>query len=902
MFSLSRWWTRSRRSKRGYQPSLELLESRNLLATITVLNNQDSGAGSLRDAVAAAASGDTINFAPGGLVGGQTITLASGNLVPTRNVTITGAGAPAVSIVSASSRIFDFPLSSPDTLTAVTLQNLTLTGTAHDGTTGGAIHIATPNTFFTLTIESCNITGSLAGAGAATRGGAISVTGLKDSLIVANCVIMGTVTTVNTVSNNDAGALYVATTQTVSVTNSTLSGSVTGSTTVNEGGAVYQNSGTLSLTNCTITGSSATKGGGFYQQGGTATLTNCTISGNTVTGNGGGVYVGKGTLNAVNCTITGNTAGGKGGGIAAWFHASNGTGGTSVTNLTNCTISGNTAAAAAGMYLGYIKPTTGINPTGKNTVTANNTILTGSIVRQTSGTATNTNLVFNASNSLFDTTPTTGAGNTINGTNANNLFGANPMLGPLQNNGGPTHTLALPVGSPAIDAGNNTLANSLTTDQRGLARFVNGTADIGAYEYQPAATVTLTSSLNPAPLGQSVTFTAILSLVPGSNTPTGSVTFLVDGVSQGSVPLGGLTATFATSSMTVGGHTILAVYNTAPFSQSQSAPLTQTISAASGIIATGTDVGGVPEVKVFDTATGALLHDFLAYDPSFLGGVRVAVGDVNHDGTPDIITAPGPGGGPLVKVFSGTDLFLLLSFNAYDPGFCNGLFVAAADVNGDEKADIVTSPDAGGGPLVKVFSGTDGTLLLSFNAYDPSFRGGVHVAAGDTNGDGFADVITGPGAGGGPLVNVFNGMGGGLLLSFNAYPLVGNFLGGVFVAAGDVNGDGIADILTGPGVGGGPLVNAFNGVNGGQLLGFNAYDPALATGPLEIFDNRHFSSGVRVAAVDVNNDGQADIVTAAGPGAPPEVKVFDRATLAVIDDIFAYESSYLRGVFVAAGR
>lgn len=76
---------------------------------------------------------------------------------------------------------------------------------------------------------------------------------------------------------------------------------------------------------------------------------------------------------------------------------------------------------------------------------------------------------------------------------------------------------------------------------------------------------------------------------------------------------------------------------------------------------------------------------------------------------------------------------------------------------------------------------------------------GVHVAAGDVDGDGLDDVITGPGVGGGPLVNVFSGANSTLFLSFNAYAIVGNFLGGVFVAAGDLNGDGTAEILTGPG-------------------------------------------------------------------------------------------------------
>src|SRR5262249_55120877 len=154
---------------------------------------------------------------------------------------------------------------------------------------------------------------------------------------------------------------------------------------------------------------------------------------------------------------------------------------------------------------------------------------------------------------------------------------------------------------------------------------------------------------------------------------------------------------------------------------------------------------------------GALKFDFLAYAPTFLGGVRVAVGDVNGDGVPDILTAPGAGGGPLVKVFSGTDLALLRSFDAYDEAFPGGLYVAAGDVNGDGRADIITAPDVGGGPLVRVFDGASGVLTLAFNAYDPTFTGGVRVAAGDTNGDGKAEIITGPGFGGGPLVKVFNG-------------------------------------------------------------------------------------------------------------------------------------------------
>ena len=78
--------------------------------------------------------------------------------------------------------------------------------------------------------------------------------------------------------------------------------------------------------------------------------------------------------------------------------------------------------------------------------------------------------------------------------------------------------------------------------------------------------------------------------------------------------------------------------------------------------------------------------------------------------------------------------------------------MAAGDVNGDGHADIITGAGAGGGPHVSVFSGTDLSILASFFAYDPAFTGGVTVAAGDVNGDGLADIVTGAGAGGGPHV------------------------------------------------------------------------------------------------------------------------------------------------------
>jgi serralysin len=188
-------------------------------------------------------------------------------------------------------------------------------------------------------------------------------------------------------------------------------------------------------------------------------------------------------------------------------------------------------------------------------------------------------------------------------------------------------------------------------------------------------------------------------------------------------------------------------------------------------------------VKVFNGRTFQEMASFLAYDAGFHGGVFVAAGDVNGDGKADIITGAGAGAAPHVMVFNGATLQVLASYLAYDAGFAGGVRVAVADVNGDGKADIITSPGFGSIPEVKVFDGA--TFLqktASYLAYDAGFVGGVFVAATDVNGDGKADIITGADSGAGPHVKVLSGLDGTVLFSFLAFG--GAPLDGVFVAAG----------------------------------------------------------------------------------------------------------------------
>lgn len=310
---------------------------------------------------------------------------------------------------------------------------------------------------------------------------------------------------------------------------------------------------------------------------------------------------------------------------------------------------------------------------------------------------------------------------------------------------------------------------------------------------------------------------------------------------------------------------------------------TTTVTSAPSIVAVGAGAGATPTVVVYNAVTGAQIRRFDAYESGFRGGVRVATGDVNGDGFDDIVTAAGAGGGPHVRVIDGKTGNDLHSFFAYGAGFTGGVFVAAGDVNGDGKADIITGAGAGGGPHVRVFSGANGKELASFFAYGASFSGGVNVAAGDLNADGKAEVITGTGRGGGPLVRVFGNSNFTEVYSFYAY--ASSFLGGVNVASGDVNGDGRADIITGAGFGGGPHVQVFSGLDRSILQSFFAYSAS-------------FNGGVAVAAADQDGDGKADVLVGGGAGASNAARVFSGVSLYQVRSYAPFDPSFLGGCFV----
>lgn len=165
---------------------------------------------------------------------------------------------------------------------------------------------------------------------------------------------------------------------------------------------------------------------------------------------------------------------------------------------------------------------------------------------------------------------------------------------------------------------------------------------------------------------------------------------------------------------------------------------------------------------------------------TFGGPVGIATGDVNADGVLDVALAAGVGGGPRVRVLDGKTGVELLNTFAYDAEFRGGVNVALADVDGDGKADLVTGAGAGGGPHVRVFDVSTGALTREFFAGNPEGQGGARVAAADLDGDSRAEIITTAGPGGGGFLFVHDGDGRERYATLVAPP---DYAGGVKVAA-----------------------------------------------------------------------------------------------------------------------
>jgi hypothetical protein len=352
--------------------------------TIIVSNTNDSGPGSLRQALVDANDGDTIDAT--GISGA--ITLTTGELAVDKSVTINAGGADVLAVDgNATSRLFQIGTGKTVTISGLTIRN------GHDDTTGGGIN---NESGATLTITNSTLSGNTAGSvnNPAVEGGGIFNSG------------------------------------TLTIVSSTVSANTAGGTSGSGGG--IENLGTLTILNSTFSGNTAIKGGGIHNSGpATAvTITNSTLSGNSASAYGGACFNG-GTMQITNSTLSGNSAF-TGGGILVFGPLEIGT------TILNRGDSG-----------------ANIDSFGEVTVTSLGHNLSSD----------------DGSGHL------TGPGDQIN---------TDPVLGPLQNNGGPTFTHSLLPGSPAIDAGDPNFTPPPFFDQRGQGfnRVVNGRLDIGSFEVQ----------------------------------------------------------------------------------------------------------------------------------------------------------------------------------------------------------------------------------------------------------------------------------------------------------------------------------------------------------------------------------------------------------------------------------
>jgi hypothetical protein len=295
------------------------------------------------------------------------------------------------------------------------------------------------------------------------------------------------------------------------------------------------------------------------------------------------------------------------------------------------------------------------------------------------------------------------------------------------------------------------------------------------------------------------------------------------------------------------------------------------------------------EVKEFDTASGKQLGSFFVLEPGVVPGASLAAGDLDGDGKAEIVLGGGPTAAPVSAFANGPDQRVAVyksdgtpvgGFDAYPGVFQGGVRVAFGDLGNDGRDDIVTAPGPGMEPEVDVYSQDwaaardRGTRLAHFLAYEQTFRGGVSVAVGA------GSIVTAPGAGRPADIHVYDGA-GNLRSSFRAFE--DSYVGGVSVATGDLNDDGRPEIVVGT-LSGTPRVRAFDA--DGTPYG------AVVT-PFT-------GAGVEVAVADLAGSGYGIVLAGAASGANPTLALVNPASASVIRVVQPLPDS-TSGLRVAAG-
>jgi len=245
-------------------------------------------------------------------------------------------------------------------------------------------------------------------------------------------------------------------------------------------------------------------------------------------------------------------------------------------------------------------------------------------------------------------------------------------------------------------------------------------------------------------------------------------------------------------------------------------------------------------MRIFDGAGKAKRTGFFTYEEKYKPGSAVLTSDLDQDGSAETVVADSS----KIEIWSKQGN-KIASFYPYGEKYDKGINFVTGDVNHDGKLEIVTGTERGGGPQVRIFNWQGKLIHPGFFAYGKSFRGGVSVALGDLDGNGWLEIITGAGFGGGPHIRIFSG--GGKLMNPGFFAFDQKFRGGVNVAAADLNDDGKAEIIAGAGVGGSPTVKVWQGEDLVLKAEFLAFD-ARGRG------------GVKVATEDIDQDGKAEVL------------------------------------------
>ncbi|MFA6198500.1 MAG: FG-GAP-like repeat-containing protein [Patescibacteria group bacterium] len=313
--------------------------------------------------------------------------------------------------------------------------------------------------------------------------------------------------------------------------------------------------------------------------------------------------------------------------------------------------------------------------------------------------------------------------------------------------------------------------------------------------------------------------------------------------------------------------------------------------ASLGIVMTPASAGG-PNVRVV-TAAGRQISSFFAFDRNSRMGMQVNQADIDGDGTNEIVVTPGQGVESTMKAFelNGT---LIASTLTYNKGFRGGVAVATGDFNGDNKDEVAVAPIIGGGPNIRIYSLNTTThsfeLMDWFFAYEQAYKGGVNLVTGDVDGDGVSELVVAPISGRSPLVKVYNY--NSATSNFDVVDEVtayqSTFRGGVQIATGDVNGDNADEIIVSPYVNGGPNVRVY-ALNGTSKLVQLAWVMAYPT---------TYRGTLSMQVGDVDGDGSSEIVLVAKTLGDSTVKIFryQSGALNLVDSFMAYDSKFAGGV------